>query len=323
MRGELSVNDTADRSARQRAARWGALPTEARNPVSEELDTLTSVEVVSLLLNEDRRGLEAALKSREPIAETAEWVAETLDGGGRVFLAGAGTSGRLGVLEAAECPPTFGTDPEWIRAVMAGGREAVFEAREGAEDIFEDGSEAVQGMAAGDLLIAISASSVTPYVLGALESARMQGARTVLLTCTSSVDPMDVADLVLALDTGPEVLTGSTRLKAASATKAVLNAITTTAMVRLGKVYGNLMVDLRPNSAKLQDRSLRIVEAAAEVSRDVAERLLDMANGEVKTAIVMALGATDAGKARERLRAAGGHVRRALDDAPATGERHG
>lgn len=317
MRGEMSVNDTTDRSARQGAARWDALPTEARNPASEGLDTLPNVEVVSLLLDEDRRGLEAARRSREPIARAAEWVAETLDGGGKILFAGAGTSGRLGILEAAECPPTFGTDPEWIRAAMAGGREAVFEAREGAEDVFENGREAVQGLAVGDLLIAISASSVTPYVLGALEAARSQGVRTVLLTCASSVDPMDVADLVLALDTGPEVLTGSTRLKAASATKAVLNAITTTAMVRLGKVYGNLMVDLRPNSAKLQDRSLRIVEAAGEVSRDVAKRLLDMANGEVKTAIVMALGATDVEKARERLRAAGGHVRRALNDPPA------
>jgi N-acetylmuramic acid 6-phosphate etherase len=257
------------------------------------------------------------MRSREDIARAADWVAETLDGGGRVLLAGAGTSGRLGVLEAAECPPTFGTEPDWIRAVMAGGRDAVFEAREGAEDVFEDGSEAVQGMAASDLVIAISASSVTPYAHGALDSARSQGARTVLLTCTSSVDPVNVADLVLALDTGPEVLTGSTRLKAASATKAVLNAITTTAMVRLGKVYGNLMVDLRPNSAKLRDRSLRIVEAAGEVSRDEAERLLNEADGEVKTAIVMALGETDADKARKRLRAADGHVRRALHDPPA------
>jgi len=317
MRGELSVNDTADRSARQGAARWDTLPTEARNPASEELDILESVEVVSLLLDEDRCGLEAARRSREPIARAAEWAAETLRGGGKLLFAGAGTSGRLGILEAAECPPTFGTDPEMIRAVMAGGREAVFEAREGAEDVFEDGREAVQGLAVGDLLIAISASSVTPYVLGALEAARSQGVRTVLLTCTSSVDPTNVADLVLALDTGPEVLTGSTRLKAASATKAALNAITTAAMVRLGKVYGNLMVDLRPNSAKLRDRSLRIVEVAGKVSRDAAERLLDTANGEVKTAIVMALAELDVREARERLRAAGGHVRRALNDPPA------
>jgi len=301
---------TADSSPKDEG--WGALSTEARNPFSASLDTLSSEEVVSLLLEEDRRGLEETLRCREGIARAAVWTAETLEGGGEVLFAGAGTSGRLGILEAAECPPTFGSDPERIRAVIAGGPEAVFAAREGAEDISEDGAAAVGHLGGGDLLIAISASSVTPFVLGALQSARSGGARTILITCAPPDSISAVADLVLALDTGPEVLTGSTRLKAGSATKAALNAITTAAMVRIGKVYGNLMVDLRPGSAKLRDRALRIIETAGEVSRDQARKLYETTGGEVKTAILMALCDLDVESSRERLNAAGGHVRRAL-----------
>jgi N-acetylmuramic acid 6-phosphate etherase len=293
---------------------WGALPTEASNPASEGLDMLSTTGVVALLLEEDRRGLEIALRSRELIAQAAEWVADTLEGGGTVLFAGAGTSGRLGILEAAECPPTFGTEPERIRAVIAGGRDAVFAAREGAEDIAEDGAAAARYLGGGDLLIAISASSVTPYVLGALATARGNGARTILLTCAPPGTNPAVADLVLALDTGPEVLTGSTRLKAGSATKAVLNAITTAAMVRIGKVYGNLMVDLRAGSAKLRDRALRIIQSAGEVSREDAARLYDAAGAEVKTAIVMARRGLGVEVARELLEAAGGNARVALAD---------
>jgi N-acetylmuramic acid 6-phosphate etherase len=294
-------------------AKWGDLSTEAPNPMSEALDTLATEDVVSLLLEEDSRGLDSARRCRDDIARAACWVAEALDGDGQVVFAGAGTSGRLGILEAAECPPTFGTDPEQIRAVIAGGREAVFEAAEGAEDVHADGVEAAENLGTGDLLIAISASSVTPFVLGALEAARAGGTRTILITCAPAVDDPTIADLVLALDTGPEILTGSTRLKAGSATKAVLNAITTAAMVRLGKVYRSLMVDLRPGSAKLRDRALRIIEAAGAVSREEAARLYETADGEVKTAIVMATCGLEADASRERLRAAGGHVRKALD----------
>jgi N-acetylmuramic acid 6-phosphate etherase len=265
-------------------ASWGTLSTEASNPSSEGLDTLTTEDVAALLLEEDLRGLEAARRSREGIAQAATWAAETLAAGGVMMFAGAGTSGRLGILEAAECPPTFGSDPEQIQAVIAGGPEAVFAAREGAEDVSEDGARAARELGNGDLLVALSASSA------------------------------EVADLVLALDTGPEVLTGSTRLKAGSATKAVLNAITTAAMVRLGKVYGNLMVDLRPGSAKLRDRALRIIEAAGAVSREEAEQLYDATEGEVKTAIVMASCGLGVEPSRERLRMAGGHVRKAVGD---------
>jgi len=297
-------------------AEWGQLSTEASNPASRDLDTLAPEDVVSLLLEEDRRGLDATLQHTREIARAATWAAETLAGGGKVLFAGAGTSGRLGILEAAECPPTFGTDPDDIRACIAGGREAVFAAHEGAEDVLSDGAAAAKDLGSGDLLVGISASSVTPYVVGALEAARAGGARTVLVTCAPIDETPAVADLVLALDTGPEVLTGSTRLKAGSATKAVLNAITTAAMVQLGKVYGNLMVDLRPGSAKLQDRALRIIHAAGAVSREEAERLHQAAGGEVKTAIVMARSGLGAEPARKRLRVAGGQVRKALEDPP-------
>lgn len=293
---------------------WGRLPTEARHPASRDLDRLPTEDVVALLIEEDRRGLAAALAQREAIATAAGWLAETLAGGGSVLLTGAGTSGRLGVLEAAECPPTFGTGPERIRAAIAGGHEAVFAAREGAEDREDEGRAAAAGLGEGDLMIGLSASSVTPYTRGSLGAARERGARTVLLTCAAGEGLEGEADLVLALDTGPEVLTGSTRLKAGSATKAVLNAITTAGMVRLGKVFENWMVDLRPGSAKLVDRSARIVTAAGGVERPQAERLLAAAGGEVKTALVMARRGVGADEARRRLAAADGFVRRALED---------
>jgi N-acetylmuramic acid 6-phosphate etherase len=295
-----------------RPATWSRLPTEARNPRSRRLDALSTTRIVGLILDEDRRALRAAARERAAIARAAVAAARSLAAGGRLLFLGAGTSGRLGVLEAAECPPTFGTPPASIRAVMAGGRGAVFRAVEGAEDRASEGRREGKRLRPRDLLVAISASSVTPFARGALRGARAGGARTVLLTCAPGKAPRGLAEIVIALRTGPEVLTGSTRLKAGSATKAVLNAITTAAMVRLGKVYGNLMVDLRPTSAKLKDRSRRIVQLAAGGSKQRAERLLAAAGGEAKTAILMsALGGT-AKEARARLRAAGGHLRQAL-----------
>jgi N-acetylmuramic acid 6-phosphate etherase len=229
-----------------------------------------------------------------------------------VLFLGAGTSGRLGVLEAAECPPTFGTDPERIASAMAGGEGAVFRAVEGAEDVAADGARAASRLGRDDVLVGISASSVTPYVRGGLEAARVRGARTILVTCAPRRGLGRTADVVIAVPTGPEVLTGSTRLKAGSATKAVLNAITTAAMVKLGKAYENLMVDVRPNSAKLRDRARRIVAAAARVDAERAERLIAEAGSEVKTAIVMGRLGLSPAAARERLADAAGHVRKAL-----------
>jgi N-acetylmuramic acid 6-phosphate etherase len=296
---------------RRPAGRWAGLLTESRNPRSRNLDTLPTPRVVALLLDEDRRAVLAAGRERARIARAAALAARVLEAGGRIVFLGAGTSGRLGVLEAAECPPTFGTDPDRIRAVMAGGRGAVFQAVEGAEDRAEDGAREGGRLRRGDLLVGISASSVTPFVRGALRAARVKGAATVLVTCAPAPGLRRLADVVIAVRTGPEVLTGSTRLKAGSATKAVLNAITTAAMVRIGKAYENLMVDLRPTSAKLEDRMRRIVSAAARVSPREAARLL-AAGGEVKTAIVMGrLGLTPE-EARRRLAHGRGHVRRAL-----------
>ncbi|HUF77952.1 MAG TPA: N-acetylmuramic acid 6-phosphate etherase [Thermoanaerobaculia bacterium] len=304
-----------DRDERDASPDWESLPTEARHPGSFDLDRLPIEEVVALILEEDRRGLDAALRHRKAIAQAANRLAETLTDGGSILLAGAGTSGRLGVIEAAECPPTFGSDPARIRAVIAGGREAVFVALEGAEDREDEGRRAASGLGPEDLLIGLSASSVTPYTRGALLAARGRGARTILLTCAGPAGLSGLAGLVIALDTGAEVLTGSTRLKAGSATKAVLNAITTAAMVRLGKVFENWMVDLRPGSAKLRDRSVRIVAEAGGVPGRRAEELLAEAEGEVKTALLMARRGIGAGDARSRLAAAAGSVRRALEEA--------
>jgi len=294
--------------------RWARLLTESRNPRSRRLDALATPDVVRLLLDEDRRALVAALRTRPAISRAAVAVAECLGSGGRVVFLGAGTSGRLGVLEAAECPPTFGTSPRMIRGVMAGGRSSVFGSREGAEDRDDHGRREGRKLRAGDVLVGISASSVTPFVQGALRAARTRGAGTVLVTCAPRPGLARLADVVIAIPTGPEVLTGSTRLKAGSATKAALNAITTAAMVRLGKAYENLMVDLRPTSAKLQDRARRVVAAGGRVSVDEAERLLARCAGEVKTAIVAARLQVSAAEARRRLRGAAGHVRRALGE---------
>jgi N-acetylmuramic acid 6-phosphate etherase len=291
---------------------WARLPTESRNPRSERLDLLSTSRVVGLLLDEDRRALVAALAQRAPIARAADLVADALQGGGRIVFLGAGTSGRLGVLEAAECPPTFGTDPDLIRAVMAGGEDAVFRAVEGAEDRADEGRDAAERLRLGDVLIGISASSVTPFVRGGLETARARGVRTVLVTCAPRPGLRAMADVVIAIRTGPEVLTGSTRHKAGSATKAALNAITTAAMVRLGKAYGNLMVDLKQTNAKLRDRGRRIVMAAGRVEAEEAARLLADAGGEAKTAIVMARLGVDADEARRKIAAARGHVRAAV-----------
>ncbi|HUG55054.1 MAG TPA: N-acetylmuramic acid 6-phosphate etherase [Vicinamibacteria bacterium] len=300
------------RRAGRASSTWAGLPTEGRNPRSARLDALSTARVVSLLLEEDARAVAAAAKTKAAVTRAAVLVADALGRGGRVVFFGAGTSGRLGILEAAECPPTFGTDPDDIRGVMAGGEEAVFRAVEGAEDRADEGREEAARLRVGDVLVGVSASSVTPFVRGALESARARGLGTVLVTCAPAAGRRRLADVVIAIPTGPEVLAGSTRLKAASATKAVLNAITTAAMVRLGKAYENLMVDFKLTNAKLRDRGRRIVVSAGGVTAPEAERLLGEADGHVKTAIVMARLGVPADEARRRITAAGGHVRRAL-----------
>lgn len=262
--------------------------------------------------SEDRRVLRALRAARPAIARAAGILREIYLSGGKTYLFGAGTSGRLAVLEVAELPPTFGTDPRRVRAVIAGGRGAVFRAREGTEDRRDEGKRGAAGAGPRDLVIGISASSVTPFVRGALEQAGRRGARTILLTAARSPGLSRIADVVVRLEVGPEVLAGSTRLKAGTATKLALNQITTSAFASAGKVFGPWMVDLRAGSAKLKDRALRIVAAATDSSPRRARGLLARAKGEVKVAILTGRTRMTPSAARRKLASAGGDLRAAL-----------
>ncbi len=269
-------------------------------------------ELLAVIHGEDRRVPEAVEKVLPGIVPVAERAARALGGLGRLVYVGAGTSGRLGVLDAAECPPTFGVDPSRVVALIAGGPEAVFRSREGAEDDREAGAAAVVALEPGpeDLVVGIAASGITPYVHGALEAARAAGAGTALITAGRPVDPP--ADHVVRLDTGPEVLAGSTRLKAGTATKMVLNMISTAAMVKIGKVHDNLMVDLVAGSRKLRERAIRLVADLTGLAPGAAAGLLDRAGGEVKTAVVAHELGIGPEESRRRIRRAGGRLRAAL-----------
>lgn len=291
---------------------WKKLSTEAVNPKSARLDRAGIERIVALMQSEDRRVLKALLKARPAIIRAAELFRATWLAGRTSFLFGAGTSGRLAVLEAAELPPTFGTDPRRVVAIVAGGRSAVFRAKEGAEDRRADGVEGARRVRSGDLVIGVSASSVTPFVRGALEEARRRGAGTLLITASRSRETDGLADVVVRLDVGPEVVAGSTRLKAGTATKLALNQITTSALASAGKVFGPWMIDLRAGSAKLRDRALRIVAAACGIPAEDARRLLARARGELRTAILMGRTKERYAEARRRLDRAGGDLRKAI-----------
>jgi N-acetylmuramic acid 6-phosphate etherase len=243
-------------------------------------------------------------------------LADTLKKGGRIFLVGAGTSGRLGIVEAAEIPTTFGTSPSLVRAIMAGGRDAVFRSREGVEDNFEEGARSVSRLRVGkrDVVIGVSASGITQFVRGALTNARTRGARIIFVTCWPGTELQTFVDLIIAPAVGPEVIAGSTRLKAGTATKMVLNMLTTITMVRMGKTYGNLMVDVQTGSEKLRDRARRIVAMVTGVPPEDAERLLQRAKGNVKVAIVMRKTGASYTAAVKRLRQADGFVREAIGE---------
>lgn len=299
--------------SRKKASRWRSLSTERVHPKSARLDRLGVERVVALLQAEDRRVLEALRRARPAIVRAAEIFRDTYLSGGNCLLFGAGTSGRLAVLEAAELPPTFGTDPRRVVAVIAGGRNAVFRAREGAEDRGDEGERGAAKARPGDLVIGVSASSVTPFVRGALDAARKRGTRTVLVTASRTRDRAKVADVVVLLDVGPEVVAGSTRLKAGTATKLALNQITTSALASAGKVFGPWMIDLRTGSEKLRDRALRIVGAACGISAEDARRLLARSRGELRTAIVMGRTGARYAAARRRLDDANGDLRSALE----------
>ncbi|HEX5409011.1 MAG TPA: N-acetylmuramic acid 6-phosphate etherase [Gemmatimonadaceae bacterium] len=293
--------------------------TERRNPRTATIDLASALEIVDLINAEDRTVADVVATQREQIARAIELTEEAFRAGGRLFYVGAGTSGRLGVLDASECPPTFGTEPEMVQGIIAGGFEALVRSREGAEDRGDDGGDAMtaRDVGARDFVLGIAASGTTPYVHGALECAARRGARTGILACSPPPDEiLQLVDVAIVPLTGPEVVTGSTRMKAGTATKLVLNTITTGAMIRMGKTYGNLMVDLRAMSAKLVDRGERILMEVCGVTRHDARTLIDAAGGSVKTAIVMRKLGVSRGEAEVKLAAAGGVIRRVVSDPP-------
>lgn len=291
--------------------------TEQQNPRSRRVDLLSPLEITDLINAEDRMVAQAVGEEREAIARAMSLAVDSFRKGGRLVYVGAGTSGRLGVLDAAEMPPTYGVDPEMVQGIIAGGYGALIRAREGAEDSPEDGAAAVDDRAVGpdDFVLGIATSGTTPFVHGALARARELGAHTGFLLCTYPWEELvDTHDVVIAPLVGPEVVTGSTRMKAGTATKLVLNTITTGAMILLGKVYGNLMVDLQVTCQKLQDRGERILMEVLGVAREEARDLLEGAGGRVKVAIVMGKLEVAREEAEIRLHEVGGVVSRVVGD---------
>ena len=285
-------------------SKWQQLATEAVNPRSRDLDTLAAVDVVEVMLLDTRHVLAAVQREKTRIARGAEMMAEAVRQGGRLIFVGAGTSGRLGVLEAAELPPTFGIAPETAIAIMAGGPNAVHRSKEGVEDDYDEGARALKRLRPRpkDVVVGISASGITPFVRGAVTQARKARARIVGVTCDARSELKGLADVAIVLRVGPEVIAGSTRLKAGTATKVVLNMLTTTAMVRVGKTYGNLMVDVTSNSEKLRDRARRIIVTVTGLASDEADGLLRRSGWNPKVAILMHLAGVTRAQAGSRLR---------------------
>jgi len=290
--------------------------TEQTNLASKHIDELDALGIVDLINDQDRIIAAAVRQERESIARALELAEHAFRNGGRLIYVGAGTSGRLGVLDASEMPPTYGTDPSMVRGVIAGGYEALVRAQEGAEDHPEDGAKAIDELGVGekDFVLGIATSGTTPYVHGAVDQARALGASVGFLMCTPPPPELvERLDVVIAPLVGPEVITGSTRMKAGTATKLVLNTITTGAMVRLGKVHGNLMVDLQVTCQKLQGRAERILHSMLEIDGEEAASLLAESDGHVKTALVMKRLNVDAEEARRRLEEADGFIARIVE----------
>lgn len=290
------------------------IATEQRNPNTMNIDTLSTLDMVKLINREDHRVAEAVALVTDKIAEAVDVIAARLSTGGRLIYCGAGTSGRLGILDAVECPPTYSTDPETVQALMAGGYGAIFKAVEGAEDSKELGKTDMQGIgfSGKDVLVGIAASGRTPYVLGCMEYAKELGAPTVAVTCCPGSILDSFADIGIAPAPGPEVVTGSTRMKSGTAQKMVLNMLSTGAMIKLGKVYGNLMVDVKPSNEKLVRRCVTIVCSATDCAEEEAVDALEQCGYHPKTAIVMLLRGVDAETADRLLEAAGGRIAKVL-----------
>jgi len=297
-------------------SKWQDLPTEAINPDTLAIDKMSASDIIDIISNEDRRVVTAVHKERDRIAHGIEIIVGALKKGGRLFLVGAGTSGRLGVVEAAEMPPTFGTSPRLVQAIMAGGQDAVFRAREGVEDNFEEGARSMARLRVSkrDVVIGVSASGITQFVRGALTGARKKGARIIFVTCWPKSELQNYVDLIIAPAVGPEIIAGSTRLKAGTATKMVLNMLTTISMIRVGKTYGNLMVDVQTGSEKLKDRARRIVAAVTGADPEEAGDLLIRAKWNVKAAIVMKKADLTYSQALRRLKTADDSIREAIGE---------
>lgn len=297
-------------------SKWQSLPTEAINPATLGIDKLSAADIVEGMLAEDRKMLSAVQREKERIAVGVDIIAQSLRKGGRIVFVGAGTSGRLGVLESAEMPPTFGTEPDLVQAIMAGGKEAFLGTKEGAEDNYEEGARSVNRVAPTrkDVVIGVSASGMTPFVRGALTRARRAGAKIIFVTCDPRTELQTFVDLTIAPSVGPEVIAGSTRLKAGTATKLVLNMLTTAAMVRIGKTYGNLMVDVQTGSEKLKDRARRIIAIVTGLEYEDADKLLKRAHWNVKAAIVMQKTSLSYSRALSKLRRSHDSMREAIGE---------
>ena len=289
----------------------GHLLTEQINPQSQNLDSLSSVEIVDLFNQEDQKTIEAIAKARIPLSQTIDAVASALQAGGRLFYVGAGTSGRLGVLDAAECPPTFCTPPELVQGILAGGKDALVKSSEALEDRPEEGAKAIADSQVTelDVVVGITAGGTTPYVHGALAAANTRGATTVAISCVSPEQVPIAADIDIRLLVGAEVLAGSTRLKAGTVTKMALNIISTGAMVRCGKVYGNRMIDVSVTNDKLRDRALRIIGDLTELDREQAQELLAKSQNKVKLALLMHWQGIDAATGEKLLAKHQGNLR--------------
>lgn len=291
------------------------LVTEQRNPKTMDIDSGSTLKILRLINQEDKKVPSGVEKELHQIAKAVDLIVDSLKNGGRLFYIGAGTSGRLGVLDAAECPPTFGTDPEMIQGVIAGGKGTLIRSKEGVEDNYQAGALDLKkrGVRAKDVVVGIAASRRTPYVLGGLEYAKKIKARTIFIFCNPTSKLAITPDVMISPVLGPEVIAGSTRMKAGTAQKLILNMLTTAAMIKLGKVYQNLMVDLKATSKKLEERAKRIIMLVAGIDYDQAEEYLEEADYQVKTALVMILGKVDKNKANKSLKAADGLVRGALN----------
>ena len=291
------------------------LTTEQRNSRTHDIDRKSTLEIVDIINSEDSNVIDAVHKERHGISKAVDLIVKSFKNGGRLFYIGAGTSGRLGVLDASECPPTFGTSPELVKGIIAGGSDALTRSIEGAEDRHVDGERAIteNGITVNDIVVGIATGGTTPFVHGALSQANNIGAATIFLCCNPDITPSDDVDVIIRPLTGPEVITGSTRMKAGTATKIILNTLTTASMVKMGKVYENLMVDLQVKNIKLKDRAERIIMTVTDLDRDAADKLLDDAKGNVKTAIIMHKLQTEYDDARMKLDECDGLVRKVLN----------